>query len=375
LIRLARPVLGDLEAEALREVLDSGWLVQGKKVRRFEELLEERIGVPHAVACSSGTAALQLAIAALDLPRGSRVAIPAYTFASPLNAALLAGLEPVLLDVDPRTCNLRAEDVLALLDSDAPPALLIAIHQFGLPAPLDAVVGPAAAAGMHIIEDAACALGSTLLLGGEQRPAGTMGTMGCFSFHPRKVITTAEGGAVTTSDPQLQQRLHLLRNHGLVRDAQTGRSSYELAGWNLRMSDLHGALGVIQMGRLAAILADRKRIAAAYRGRLAELTEMGLDLPHTPAGAEPNWQSFVVRVPARLGAEHVVAALAERDIESTVAAQGLHRQRAYRDLPGCAGAFPGTDECAARSIALPTPPSMDEAQIDAVASALRQILS
>jgi len=375
LIRLARPVLGDEEARVLREVLDSGWLVQGKRVRRFEELLEARIPVAHTVACSSGTAALQLALAALELPAGSRVAIPAYTFPAPINAVLLAGLEPVLVDVDPSTYNLDADEVTALLNSSQPPALLIAIHQFGLPAPVGELLDAARDAGMQIIEDAACALGSALQVGGHRRPAGTLGAMGCFSFHPRKIITTAEGGAVSTEDGELAERLRLLRNHGQVRDPHTGRSEFRMPGWNLRLSDLHGALGEIQMTRLDGILSDRRRIAEGYLERLAPLTSCGLELPRVPQGAEPNWQSFVVRLPTGHDVPGVIAAMRERDIESTVGAQALHREAAYRDLPGCARPLPGTDDCITRAIALPTPPAMSDAQMDEVAAAMTEILA
>jgi dTDP-4-amino-4,6-dideoxygalactose transaminase len=373
MIRLARPLLGELEAKALAEVLDSGWLVQGQRVRNFEELLAARIGTPHVLACSSGTAALQLAIAALKLPAGSRIAVPAYTFAAPLNAVLLASMQPILLDVDPHTYNLVPEQVLELLESPTPPAALIAVHQFGLPADLGVLLDPAEKAGMAIIEDAACALGSTLRVRGETLAAGSAGTLGCFSFHPRKVITTAEGGAVSTTDKALSERVSLLRNHGIVRD-ENGLSGYSEPGWNLRLSELHGALGVVQMGRLDGILADRLRIAEAYQERLSPLREYGLDLPEAPEGCTPNWQSFVVRVPARLGARFVISALREQDIETTVGAQALHLEPAYRDLPGCDAPLPGSVECAQRGLALPTPPSMSEAQIDEVVGALQQVL-
>jgi len=374
MIRLAGPLLGEPEARALAEVLDSGWLVQGQRVRRFEELLATRIGVPHVLACSSGTAALQLAIAALKLPAGSRIAVPAYTFAAPLNAVLLAGMQPILLDVDPHTYNLIPEQVLNLLESPAPPAALIAVHQFGLPAELGVLVDSAEKAGMAIIEDAACALGSTLTVRGETLAAGSAGTLGCFSFHPRKVITTAEGGAVSTSDKTLSDRVTLLRNHGIVRDEE-GLSGYQEPGWNLRLSELHGALGAVQMDRLDGILADRKRIAEAYQERLSPLREYGLDLPGTPEGSSTNWQSFVVRVPSRLGARSVISTLREQGIETTVGAQALQLEPAYRDLPGCGAPLPGTVECAQRGLALPPPPSMSESQIDEVVAALQQVLS
>jgi dTDP-4-amino-4,6-dideoxygalactose transaminase len=373
MIPLARPVLGKLEAQALTDVLDSGWLVQGERVREFEELLEARVRVPHVLACSSGTAALQLAIAALNLPSGSLVALPSYTFAAPLNAVLLAGMKPLLIDVDPNTFNLISDQVLERLDSPTPPAALIAVHQFGLPADLDALLKRADRAGMKIIEDAACALGSTLRVDEVERTAGSIGELGCFSFHPRKIITTAEGGAVTTSKAHLAERIRLLRNHGIVRD-ENGLSGYREPGWNLRLSELHGALGIVQMGRLDEILCDRRRIAEAYLERLQSLAEYGLALPQVPEGYTTNWQSFVVRIPARLGARAAMTALRDRGIGSTVAAQALHQQSAYRDLPGCSGSFPGSDECAVRGLALPTPPAMSDAEIDQVASALQQIL-
>ena len=373
MIRLAQPLLGDLEAIALRDVLDSGWLVQGAQVGQFEELLQARIGIAHVLACSSGTAALQLALGALQLPAGSRIAVPAYTFAAPLNAVLLAGMRAVLLDVDPRTYNLVPDQVLELLASDDPPAALIAVHQFGLPADLGRLLEPAAKSGMAIIEDAACALGASMSINGTRRSAGSVGTLGCFSFHPRKVITTAEGGAVCTNDKALAERLGMLRNHGIVR-GDDGLSTYHEPGWNLRLSDLHGALGVVQMGRLDGILADRARIAAAYLERLSPLREYGLDLPELPPDCHPNWQSFVVRVPRALGASAVIAALRELAIETTVGAQALQLQPAYRDLEGCGGALPGAVECAERGLALPTPPSMSDAQIDEVVSALGGVL-
>jgi len=373
MIRLARPLLGEAEAKALAEVLDTGWLVQGQRVRDFEELLLARIGVPHVLTCSSGTAALQLAIAALKLPAGSRVAVPAYTFAAPLNAVLLSGMQPILIDVDPRTFNLVPEQVLDLIESPTPPAALIAVHQFGLPAELGVLIEPAEKAGMAIIEDAACALGSTLTVRGKTVAAGSAGSLGCFSFHPRKVITTAEGGAVSTADQALSERVALLRNHGIVRDGD-GLSSYQEPGWNLRLSELHGALGIVQMGRLDGILADRSRIAEAYQERLSPLLEYGLELPEAPPGCTTNWQSFVVRVPSRLGARSVISALRQRDIESTVGAQALHLEPAYRDLPGCGAPLPGTSECARRGLALPTPPSMTDAQIDEVVAALQTVL-
>ncbi len=373
MIRLAAPLLGPEETQAVADVLASGWLVQGAKVAEFEQRLADVVGVEHVVACSSGTAALQMALGALDLPPGARVALPDLTFPATLNAVLLAGLTPVLLDVDPSTYNLRADAVRALLEDD-PPEVLLAVHQFGLPAPLGGLLAHAAEVGTVVVEDAACALGSSLDVDGVPVAAGAIGAMGCFSFHPRKVITTGEGGAVTTADPALAERLRLLRNHGMVRPAE-GPATFVCTGWNFRLSELHAAIGVVQMDRLEHLLQDRARIAAGYQRRLAPLTSRGLMLPRVPEGAHPNWQSYVVRVPLGVDQDAVANALVAAGVQCTISAQALHLEPAYRDLPAAAGPFPGAEDARARGLSLPVATGLTEEQLDAVAEALAQALA
>jgi perosamine synthetase len=372
-IRLAAPLLGPEEAAAAAEVLASGWLVQGSRVAEFEALLAEAVGVKHCVACSSGTAAIQMALAALELPAGARVALPDLTFPATINAVLLAGLEPVLLDVDPGTYNLRADEVEALL-ADAPPAVLLPVHQFGLPAPLAGLLDAAAAAGTVIVEDAACALGSSLDVNGRAVPAGAIGAMGCFSFHPRKVITTGEGGAVTTNDAALAERLRLLRNHGMVRP-DDGPATFVRAGWNFRLSELHAAVGVVQMGRLPGLLEDRARIAAGYERRLRPMEGRGLSLPTVPPGATPNWQSYVVRVPEGVDQDAVAQGLVQRGVQCTISAQALHLEPAYRDLPAAQRALPGAEDARRRGLSLPVASGLTDEELDVVAEALSDVLT
>lgn len=373
MIRLAAPLLGPEEAAATAEVLASGWLVQGRKVAEFERLLAERVGVAECVACSSGTAALQLALAALDLPAGARVALPDLTFPATINAVLLAGLEPVLVDIDPSTYNMRPDALRTLLET-APPAVLLAVHQFGQPAELAAALPLCAAAGTVVIEDAACSLGSTARIDGVDTQTGAIGAMGCFSFHPRKVITTGEGGAVTTNDPALAERLRLLRNHGMVREPGQP-ASFQIPAWNFRLSELHAAVGVVQMGRLDTLIADRRRIAAGYQARLAPLQAQGLELHGVARDVESNWQSYVVRVPHGIAQADVAQGLVERGVQCTISAQALHQEPAFGDLPTAQGAFPGAEDARLRGLALPVASGLTDEQLDRVAEVLGEVLS
>lgn len=372
MIPLARPLLGDEELAALAPVLASGWLVQGPRVAAFEQLVADRVGVAHAVACSSGTAALHLALLALELPPGSRVALPSYTFPATANAVLLAGHEPLLLDVRPDTFNLDPSAVREALDADAPPAALLPVHQFGQPAELGEVLRLCAERGLPVIEDAACALGATALLDGVDRGAGSLGTLGCFSFHPRKIITTGEGGVVTTDDPELADRLRSLRNHGMRRDEDGVR--FERTGLNYRLSELHAALGVVQMGRLDDILADRRRIAAGYLARIEALHPLGLLPPTVAEGVTPTWQTFAVRLPAGASLGGTIEGLRERGVQASVGAHAVHRQPAFARCAGCHGALAGADACHEGVLALPVPFGLGDAELDQVVAALGEAL-
>ena len=363
MIRLARPLLGPEEERAVAEVLASGGLVQGPRVAELEAGLESRVGGRKVVCCSSGTAALQLALAALDLPPGAAVAVPCFTFPATINAVLLAGLRPVPVDVDPSTFNLCPVDARRVMTGPSRVQVLLAVHQFGLPAPLDEL----ADLDVTVVEDAACALGSSLEIGDAVRSAGDIGVLSCFSFHPRKVITTGEGGAVATRDERLDHRLRLLRNHGMGVDPE-GARRFELPGWNLRMSELHAAIGVVQLGRLNGLLADRRRIAEGYLERLAGVPR--LLLPRVPTAATPNWQSFVVRVPAGQTAVDVIGALRSAGVQASIGAQALHLEPAYLGLPGFDRPLPGCEDAFARAVALPMPPGLCDADLDRVSEAL-----
>lgn len=362
-VRLHRPTLGEEEARAIAEALESGQLVQGPRVRAFEAALEGLLGVPHAAAVSSGTAALHLAALALDLGPGDEVVVPDYTFPATAAAFARVGATPVLVDVEPATANVTTAAVEAALTPRT--RAVVVVHQFGLPAP----VGPLSALcderGISLVEDAACALGAEVTAGGK-RACGTFGRMACFSFHPRKAVTTGEGGLVTTADPALDARIRLLRNHGMIPGGPTGFVFVE-AGLNYRLTEIQAALGQVQLGRLGGILAARRRLALGYRERLGALLP-DVELPADPEEAPHTYQTFLVRLPAGVDRAGVVAELREGGVESSVGAHCLHRQPAYARYGQ--GGFPGATALGDRGLALPLHPGLGDADLDRVVRAL-----
>jgi perosamine synthetase len=349
-IRLARPDVGNEEAVAVAEVLESGLLTMGPKVAEFEAELARVCERPYAAAVSSGTAALHLAVLALGIGEGDEVLVPAYTFPATANVVALAGARPVLVDVDPVTMNLDPARVETAVTKRT--KAVLAVHLFGRPLDweaLEAVVPPPVA----LIEDAAGALGARR--GG--RPCGGLGVAGCLSFHPRKIVTTGEGGAVVCDDEQLADALRRLRHHGIE---PRGDFDIRAPAFNYRLSDILCAVGIPQVRRLDDLLAARRRVADAYAERLAG----AVDLPSADEGDTHGWQAYVIRLERR---DDALAALRERGIESQIGTYALHRLSAYRDQ----GAFPGADACFERALALPLYSSMCEAEIEQVTEAVR----
>jgi perosamine synthetase len=351
-IRLARPDVGAEEAAAVAEVLETGLLTMGPKVAAFESELARVCEQPHAVAVSSGTAALHLALVALGIGVGDEVLVPAFTFPATANVVALARARPVLVDVDPETMNLDPSRVEAAVTKRT--RAVLAVHLFGRPLDweaLESVVPPPVA----LIEDAAGALGARR----RGRACGSLGIAACLSFHPRKIVTTGEGGAVLSAHEELADAVRALRHHGIE---PHGDFDIRLPGFNYRLADILCAVGIPQLRRLDELLAARRRIADAYSERLADVVE----LPSADDGDTHGWQAYVVKLERR---DEALATLRAHGIEAQIGTYAVHRLTAYRDH----GRFPGADACFERALALPLHASMSEDDVDRVADVLRSL--
>jgi len=350
-VRLAWPDVGDEELAEIREVLESGQLTMGAKVAEFEALLAAAAGTEHAVAVSSGTAALHVAVLALGIGPGDEVLVPAYTFPATANVVALAGARPVLVDVDPATMNLDPADASRRVTSRT--KAILAVDLFGRPARMEELPE------LTVLEDAAGALGATH----RGRPCGSLGKLACFSFHPRKIVTTGEGGAVTTDEAGLAERARSLRHHGWSPSSRY--DDMPQPAFNYRLSDVLCALGIPQLRRLEELLTSHERVAAGYAERLA-----GLDvvLPAADPGDRHGWQAYVIQVDGR---DEVMSGLRARGIQCQIGTYALHRLGAYRDQ----GPFPGADAVYERALALPFHTRLTGAELDRVAQALDKLVS
>jgi dTDP-4-amino-4,6-dideoxygalactose transaminase len=345
LIRLAWPDVGAEEAAAVAEVIESGRLTMGPKVDELEAELARACGVSHALAVSSGTAALHVALLSLGIGQGDEVLVPAYTFPATANTVAFVGARPVLVDVDPETFNVDPERAHAAVTPRT--KAIVAVHLFGRPARLEELPE------LPMIEDAAGALGARRA----GRACGGLGTLGCLSFHPRKIVTTGEGGAVTTDRDDLAEAVRRLRNHGWVE-----LGTMPTPGLNYRLPDVLCALGIPQVRRLDDLLAARTRLAAAYEERLRGLVAT----PSADEGDVHGWQAYVVRHQRR---DEALALLRAQGIEAQIGTFALHRLQPYRDQ----GPFPGADAAFEQALALPFHSRLTDPELDRVAAVLTQL--
>jgi len=364
-IPFARPEFGDAEVRAVAEVLKSGWASQGPMVARFEGAFAERLGVRYAVATSSCTTALHLGLLLAGVKPGDEVICPSYTFIATANAVLYAGAKPVFADIERDTWNIDPHDACGRLSART--KVVVPVHQVGLAADLDRLA-PLVASGVSIVEDAACGLGSTY----KGRAIGTHGNLACFSFHPRKSISTGEGGMITTDDPDVAERARRLRSHGasvsaLSRHEAKGLVFEEYAelGFNYRLSDVQAAIGVAQLPKLDGMLSRRRAIADRYDGAFGTLREVRP--PARPSYAGHAFQSYglVLTPECRHQRDDVLRALIDAGISCRRGIPPIHLEPLYRDRYGVTS-LPVTEEIASRSLFLPMYSSLTEADQDRV---------
>jgi dTDP-4-amino-4,6-dideoxygalactose transaminase len=380
-IPVMRPWLGPEEASAAAAVVSSGWVAQGPRVADFEQAFAAAIGARHAVALSSCTAALHLALVAAEIGPGDEVIVPSLSFIATANAARYVGAQPVFADVDAATLNLTPATVGPHLTSRTRAVILV--DQAGVPADLDSMRAVCEPRGIAVIEDAACAAGSVY----RGRPVGAGASLAAFSFHPRKVITTGEGGMLVTPDGAVADRLRRLREHGMdVSAAQRHASAqpviehYLEVGFNYRMTDVQAAIGLVQLGKLERIVARRRALARRYQELLTEVP--GLTTIIDPDYGATNYQSFWIVLPPGfpVSRNELLGMLADEGVAARRGVMAAHTEPAYAgpantgpantDCPGAR--LPVTERLSASSLILPLFHEMTEDEQDLVMSIIRR---
>lgn len=362
-IPISLPVTGEEEWQALRPSIMSGWLTQGPKVSEFESAFAERHQVRNALAVTSCTTGLHLALLGLGIQPGDEVIVPAFTWVATANVVEYCGATPVFIDVDPITYNIDISQVVDKVTERT--KAVIAVHLFGLCVDIDELrkVLPSH---VKIVEDAACASGADL----RGRPAGSLGDIGVFSFHPRKSVTTGEGGMITTNAPELAEVMNMMRNHGAsVSEEQRHNGprpyllpDFDVLGYNYRMTDLQGAVGLVQLGKLDRFIEERAEKAELYRKELSDVP--WLTLPSAPEGSRHGWQSYVTTVnpdTAPMQRNEIMQKLQDEGISTRPGTHAVHMLGYYRQKYGLTELdYPSATACNNNTMAIPLHNRMEE---------------
>ncbi len=374
-MELMFPLFDEEEIENLRTCLNSRWVTQGPFVDQFEKLVAERHAVKYAMATTSCTAALHLATLALELGPGDEVIVPAFTWITSANCAEYVGAKAVFVDVNRDTFNIDVNQLEDAINSKT--RAIVAVHLFGLAAEMNKINELARKHNLYVIEDAACAIGTTY----KNKPIGGIGDAGCFSFHPRKAVTTGEGGMVTTNNPELAEAVLSLRNHGStgVPEAEQPRGPWTMAtfnrlGYNLRLSDIQAAVGVAQMGKLERLLAERRAAAFRYSELLCDIDEVTAPTTETDCSGH-SFQSYVIRLKqgGRARRNAIMQGFASQNISTrpgthAVTTLGYYVNK-YKIKPG---SFPVAEECQDMTITLPLFPGIQLYQQEEVIACLKE---
>ncbi len=363
-IPLGRPDINEKDIEAVATVLRSGMLVQGVNVQALEKEFAEYHKVAHAIAVSNGTATLHLALKVLGIGPGDEVIVPAFSYIATANVVELMGATPVFVDIDDATFNID----VSLLESNIRSRCkaIIPVHEFGLACDIEKINDIAAKYKLHVIEDAACALGAML----NKKAVGSFGIMGSFSLHPRKSITSGEGGVLITNDDSLAEKLRQLRNHGI--QMVNGDMNFVEAGFNYRLTDFQAALALSQFQRIDNILSYKQQLAEIY---FNEIKNSSITLPKVPANRNHTWQTFHVLLGDDLEQRQVIQTLKEKNIGSNYGAQCIPDQEYYLQKYGHDSSikFPNAYSAFTKGVAIPLYEKLTEQEVLYIAQTINQL--
>jgi len=363
-IPLADPYMTNEDVEAVAKALKEKALSQGKYVQKFEEQFARYIGVKHAVAVSSGTAALHIALAAIDTSSNEEVITPSFSFVATANSALYQGAKPIFADIDPVTYNIDPVQIKTRITRKT--KAIIPVHYAGQPADMDPILEMAEKHGIYVIEDAAEAHGALY----KGRKAGGLGNLNCFSFYPNKNMTTGEGGMITTNDDELAEKMRMIRSFG-----QDQRYHHVMLGYNYRMTDIQAALGLVQLKRLDWVVEKRVEKATYYNEYIGELFDERVQTPYVAPYATHVYMLYTIRFQNKQTREKAITKLEEKGIETCVAFPPIHLQPLYQSLYGYrSGHLPVTEKTSDTILCIPIYPHITQKQQDYVLSALKEAL-
>lgn len=376
-IPVYRPWLDETEAQAARRPILSGWVTMGPEVEKFEREFAQYVGAPHACAVSSCTTALHLALLVAGVDPGTEVITVSHSFIATANAVRFCGATPVFVDIHPETFNMDPALIERAITERT--RAILCVHQIGMPCDLKAILAIARRHSLAVVEDAACAIGSDILWEGRWEKIGKPhGDIACFSLHPRKLLTTGDGGVITTANAEWDRRFRRLRHHGMdvpptVRHAakEVVFESYPEVAYNYRLTDIQAAIGQEQLKRLPEIIERRRYMAERYRKGLAAVPE--IDLPAEPIWARTNWQSFCVRLPEHCDQRQVMQHLLDRGIATRRGVMCIHREKAYADT-ACPWPLEESEKAQDCGVILPLYHQMSEADQDYVMATLSEVV-